>query len=106
MLPSMDMKGKVLIQSLCKIPVCFSAKAAKQNIFASDDVLSSSIMLASVAGEDWMLEIKILVDWLSQRAGLVSVGVAICSGASLCCVLLIPIFVGASCVCWQSLDWG
>jgi hypothetical protein len=37
------MKGKVLVRLLYRIPVCLSAKAAKQKIFASDDVLSSSI---------------------------------------------------------------
>ncbi len=52
-LPSRDIKGKVPVRLLYRIPVCLSAKAAKQKIFASDNVLLSSIMLESVAGKGW-----------------------------------------------------
>ncbi len=86
-----DMKGKVPVRLLYRIPVRLSAKAAKQKIFASDDVLSSSITLALVAGKGWKSEIKLLVDWLLQRAGQVGVGAAMGSGASLRCALWIPI---------------
>jgi hypothetical protein len=65
------MKGKVPVRSLYKIPVHLSAKVAKQNIFASDDVLLSSILLALVVGKGWTLESKLLVNWSSQRPGLV-----------------------------------
>ncbi len=85
------MKGKVPVRSLYKIPVCLSAKAAKQNIFASNDVAFSSITLALVAEKGWTSESKLLVDWSLQRPGLVGVGAAKSSGASLCCMLWIPI---------------
>ncbi len=88
---SRDMKGKVPVRLLYIIPVRLSAKAAKQKIYVSDDVLSSSIMLALVAGKGWMLEIKLLVYWSSQKAGYVGVGAATGSMASLRCVLQIPI---------------
>ncbi len=90
MLPSRDMKGKVPVRSLYKIHVCLSAKVAKQNIFASDDV-SSSITLALVAGKGWMSKIKLSVECSLLRAGSVGVGAAAGSEASLHCVLWIPI---------------
>ncbi len=91
MLHSRDMRGKIPVRSLYKIPVHLSAKAAKQNIFASDDVSFSSIALASVVGKGWTSEIKLLVECLLQRAGMVGIGAATGSGASLRCVLRIPI---------------
>ncbi len=69
MLPSWDMKGKVPVRLLYRIPVCVSAKVAKQKIFASDNVLLSSIMLALVAGKGWTFLIKLLVVWSLQRVG-------------------------------------
>ncbi len=48
MLPSRDMKGKVRVRLLYRIPVPLSAKAAKQKIFTSDNLLSSLIMFALI----------------------------------------------------------
>jgi hypothetical protein len=69
MLPSRDIKGKVPVRSLYEIPVHLSAKAAKQNIFPSDDLLLSSIMLALVGGKGWASSILLLVEWSLQRGG-------------------------------------
>jgi hypothetical protein len=45
-LPSRDMKGNGPVRSLYNVPVILSMNAAKQNMFASKDVLSSLIRLA------------------------------------------------------------
>ncbi len=55
--------SEIIVQNSC----CLSAKVAKQNIFASEDLLLSSIMLALVSGKGWMSSISLLVEWSSHR---------------------------------------
>ncbi len=53
-------------------------------------MLLSSFTLALVVGKDWTLEIKLLLECSLLRAGLVGVGAAMGSGASLRCMLWVP----------------
>jgi hypothetical protein len=68
------------VRSLYSIPVCLLAKVAKQNIFASDDVLSVLIMFAPLG-----------CGGLSELSGLSGTGRITLAWMSGCLVLRMPI---------------
>ena len=99
MFPSSDMNGNAPVRSLYSIPVHLLANAAKQNIFASDETLSVSIMFALLGHGGMGDTLEWLIEILSELQGSSGTGGITLACISFCLVLRMPIR-GHSCGLW------
>jgi hypothetical protein len=91
MFPSSDMNGNAPVRSLYSIPVHLLANAAKQNIFASDETLSVSIMLVLLGRGGTGDTLEWLIEILSALQGLFGTNDITLACSSFCLVLRMPI---------------